>query len=197
MKYILTLSLSGICLAVFTMVLQGNALSAGIDFGALFNNETKSYARVMVAQADSKDEVVESKTVRKQKVVKPEKPQLTRNEAIKQAVKDRPWEEAKPEVVRILKDYSTKDKEVRRDERPQKRIEKNDYRDRKYKTQARDGITEGEAIAIALKDTPGEVIGAKWKKGKYRVKVWSEADRATYKIYINPQTGEVVKRKRK
>ena len=188
MKYIFTLSLSGICLAIFVLVIQGNKVSADIDFGSPLNK--KSEASVAVAKV----ETVAAEPAKKQRVTTVEKRSLTRAEAIKEVVKDRPWEEAKPDVIRILNDYSTKKGEVWQDRAP---VESREYRDREYKGKVMDGITEDEAVAIALKDTPGEMIGMKWKKGNYRVKVWSESEGATYKIYINPQSGEVVKRKRK
>ena len=199
MKYIFTLSLSGICLAIFVLVIQGNTVSADIDFGRLLNKQLEAAVPVVKVETVPVAKRVESKTVvaepaKKQRVTTAEKRPLTRTEAIKEAVKDRPWEEAKPDVIRILNDYSTKKGEVWQDRAP---VESREYRDRGYKGKVRDGITEDEAVTIALKDTPGEMIGVKWKKGNYRVKVWSESEGATYKIYIDPQSGEVVKRKRK
>lgn len=199
MKYIFTLSLSGICLAMFVFVIQGNAISADIDFESLLNQQSEADASAAKLETVPVAEKVKTKTVvaettTKQSVTTDEKKPLTKNEAIKKAVKGRSWEEAKPDVIRVLKDYSPNKREVRRDEAP---IKSRDYRDREYKAKTRDGISEDEAVAIALKDTPGEMIGVKWKKGKYRVKVWSEREGASYKIYIDPQSGEVVKRKRK
>lgn len=199
MKYIFTLSMSGICLAMFVFIIQGNAISADIDFESLLNQKSAADAPIVKVETIPVVKKVETKTVAaepatKQRVTTIEKKPLTRNEAIKKAVKGRSWEEAKPEVIRVLDDYSRKKREVRRDEAP---VESREYRDREYKAKARDGISEDEAVAIALKDTPGEMIGVKWKKGNYRVKVWSESSGAAYKIYINPQSGEVVRRKRK
>ena len=199
MKYIFGLSLSGICLAMFVFVIQGNAISADVDFGSLLNQQTEADAPAANVENLPVAEVVVSKTVAiepatKGRVTTIKKKPMTRNEAIKKAVKGRSWEEAKPDVIKVLADYSTKKGEVRQGEAP---VESRQYRDRGYKAKTRDGISEEEAVAIALKNTPGEMIGVKWKKGNYRVKVWSETEGATYKIYIDPQSGEVVRRKRK
>ncbi len=198
MKYIFTLSMSGICLAMFVFVIQGNAISADIDFESLLTQKSKADAPVTKLETVPVAKKVESKTViaepatKRQVTTIKEKP-MTRNEAIKKAVKGRSWEEAKPDVIKVLNDYSKKKGTVKH-ETP---VESREYRDRGYKAKLRDGITEDEAVAIALKDTPGEMIGVKWKKGNYRVKVWSETEGAAYKIYIDPQSGEVVRRKRK
>ncbi len=198
MKYIFTLALSGICLAAFVFVIQGNAVSADIDFESLLSQKSEADAPVTKLETVPVAKKVETKTVAaepatKQRVTTIEKKPLTRNEAIKKAVKGRSWEEAKPDVIKVLNDYSKKKGTVKH-ETP---VESREYRDREYKAKARDGISEDEAVAIALKDTPGEMIGVKWKKGNYRVKVWSESEGATYKIYINPKSGEVLRRKRK
>ncbi len=199
MKYIFGLSLSGICLAMFVFVIQGNAINAEVDFGKLLNQQTEADAPAADVENLPVAEVVESKTVAIEPATKGrtttiKKKPITRNEAIKKAVKGRSWEEAKPDVIKVLADYSTKKGKVRRDKTP---VESRQYRDRGYKAKTRDGISEEEAVAIALKNTPGEMIGVKWKKGNYRVKVWSETEGATYKIYIDTQSGEVVRRKRK
>ena len=199
MKYIFTLALSGICLAASVFVIQGNAVSADIDLGSLLNNQSETDAPATNVGTLPVAKKVETKTVTvetptKQRVTTVEKKPLTRNEAIKKAVKGRSWEEAKPDVIKVLSDYSKKKRELRRDEAS---AESREYRDRAYKAKTRDGITEDEAVAIALKDTPGEMIGVKWKKGNYRVKVWSTSEGASYKIYIDPQSGEVLRRKRK
>ena len=199
MKYIFGLSLSGICLAMFVFVIQGNAISADVDFGSLLNRETETGAPAADVETVPVAEVVESKTVVAEVATKPraiavEKRAMTRNEAIKKAVKGRSWEEAKPDVIKVLNDCGKKKVDLRQDKTP---VESSQPGDRGSKAKTRDGITEEEAVAIALKNTPGEMIGVKKKKGNYRVKVWSENDGASYKIYINPQSGEVVRRKRK
>ena len=199
MKYIFGLSLSGICLAMFVFVIQGNAISADVDYGSLLNQQTEADAPAAKVETVPVAKKVETKTVAiepatKGRVTTIKKKPMTRNEAIKKAVKGRSWEEAKPDVIKVLADYSTKKGEVRQGETP---VESRQYRDRGYKAKTRDGISEEEAVAIALKNTPGEMIGVKWKKGNYRVKVWSETEGAAYKIYIDPQSGKVVKRKRK
>jgi len=199
MKYILGLSLSGICLAMFVFVIQGNAISADVDFGSLLNGQTESGVKAADVETLPAAEKVESKTATIEPATRgpvtgiKERPS-TRNEAIRKAVKGRSWEEAKPDVIKVLNDYGGKKAEVRQDEVPPKSRQ---GRGIEYKTEAAGGITEEEAVAIALKNTPGEMIGVKWKKGNYRVKVWSKADGATYKIYIDPQSGEVVRRSRK
>lgn len=199
MKYIFGLSLSGICLAMFVFVIQGNTISADIDFGSLLNQQTETGAAAANVETVPVAKKVESKPVAAEPATKgrvttiKEKP-MTRNEAIKKAVKGRSWEEAKPDVIKVLNDYSKKKAEVRQDEVP---VKTRPNRDREYKAKVTGGITEEEAVAIALKNTPGEMIGVKWKKGNYSVKVWSKTDGATYKIYIDPQNGEVVRRKRK
>ncbi len=193
MKYILTLSLSGICLAMFVFVMQG-AVSAEVDFGNLLNEQTDASApvkklEVLPAAKEVKTRKVVAVAEAKETVPTAQKKAMTKNEAIKRAVKGRSWEEAKPDVIKVLKDYSPKKGELGRDKTP--------VESREYKTKVGEVITEDEAVAIALKDTPGEMIGVKWKKGNYRVKVWSETEGAAYKIYIDPQSGKVVKRKRK
>lgn len=193
MKYILTLSLSGICLAMFVFVMQG-AVSAEVDFGNLLNEQTDAGAPASKVEVLPAAKKVETKTIvaeaeAKKVVIIAEKKAMTKNEAIKRAVKGRSWEEAKPDVIKVLKDYSPKKGELGRDKAP--------VESRGYKAKVREVITEDEAVAIALKDTPGEMIGVKWKKGNYRVKVWSESEGAAYKIYIDPQSGKVVRRKRK
>ena len=199
MKYILGLSLSGICLAMFVFVIQGNAISADVDFGSLLNGQTESGVKAAdietlpaAEKAGSKTATIEPATKGPVTVTK-ERP-MSRNEAIRKAVKGRSWEEAKPDVIKVLNDYGGKKAEVRQDEVP---VKSRPNMEREDKAEATGGITEEEAVTIALKNTHGEMIGVKWKKGNYRVKVWSEADGATYKIYIDPQSGKVVRRKRK
>ncbi|MDT8317751.1 MAG: PepSY domain-containing protein [bacterium] len=197
MKYIFGLSLSGICLVMFVFAIQGNAISADVDFGSLLNRQTGADATTAKVEMAPVAEVVESKTVvtepaTERQVTAAEKA-MTRNEAIKKAVRGRSWEEAKPDVIRVLNDYSGKKADLRQNRPP---VEHPQSRDREAKDMAREGITEDEAVAIALKNTPGEMIGVKKKKGNYRVKVWSETDGASYKIYIDPQSGKILSRKR-
>ena len=178
---------------MFVFVMQG-AVSAEVDFGNLLNEQIDAGAPASKIETLPAAKKVETKTVvagseAKKIVPIAQKKAMTKNEAIKRAVKGRSWEEAKPDVIKVLKDYSPKKGELGRDKTP--------VESRGYKAKAREVITEDEAVAIALKDTPGEMIGVKWKKGNYRVKVWSENEGASYKIYIDPQSGKIVRRKRK
>lgn len=202
MKYIFGLSLSGICLALSVFVLQGNAINSEIDFSSLLDQTSDAKSIVASNETTAEPEKPAQKTREikaqsKQKTTSNKKSSISRNEAIKGALKGRTWEEAKPDVVKILGTSSTKEKELKRESKPPNNKANEAYKSRAPRNKQSGTISEEEAVAIALKDTPGEMIGVKWKKGNYRVKVWSEANGATYKIYIDPQSGQVVRRKRK
>ena len=202
MKYIFGLSLSGICLALSVFVLQGNALNSGIDFSSLLDQSPGAKSIVAGNETTTEPDKPAQKTREikpqtKQKTTNTKKSSISRNEAIKGALKGRTWEEAKPDVVKILGTSSAKKKELKRETRPTNNKDNEAYKARTPGDRQSGPISEEEAVAIALKDTPGEMIGVKWKKGNYRVKVWSKTNGRVYKIYIDPQSGQVVRRKGK
>lgn len=202
MKYIFGLSLSGICLALSVFVLQGNALNNEVDFSSLLNqtSDAKSIVAGIETTAEPEKPVQktsETKPQSKQKATNTKKSSISRGEAIKGALKGRTWEEAKPDVVKILGPSNVKKKELKRETKPPNNKDNKTYKAGTPGDRQSGTISEKEAVAIALKDTPGEMIGVKWKKGNYSVKVWSKTNGSTYKIYIDPQNGQVVRRKRK
>ena len=99
MKYIFSLSLSGICLAMFIFAMQG-AAGGEVDFGELLDERTVAVAE-QVGMKDSAAVAGAEKTLPAE-----QKKAMTRNEAIRKAVKGRSWEEAKPDVVKILNKYN-------------------------------------------------------------------------------------------
>ena len=202
MKYIFGLSLSGICLALLIFVLRGNTINSKVDFSSLLDQT--SDAKPIVASNETAAEpkkpaqqVRETKAQTKQKATSTKNSSISRNEAIKGALKGRTWEEAKPDVVKILGTSNAKKKEPKREIKPTNNKDNKAYKASPPRDRQSGTISEEEAVAIALKDTPGEMIGVKWKKGNYRVKVWSKTNGRVYKIYIDPQSGQVVRRKRK
>ncbi len=63
--------------------------------------------------------------------------------------------------------------------------------------EAKKGISLDQATAIALEDTPGEVIGVAVDGNRYRVKVKPEKGSGTVKIYVDAVSGKIVKKKKR
>lgn len=176
MKYILVLSLSGICLAAFLFVIQGEIPNGSMSkegFSAFVGKVEAASGGIEKGQAEDLS-----------------KSSLSRNEAIRKVLKEKTWPEAKPEVQKILKEYKANP--------AGRRNETETVPAREYDRSSVDNagsavISREDAENIALRDVPGEIVGSKMKKGNYRVKVWSEG--VLYKVYIDSQTGEILRKK--
>jgi uncharacterized membrane protein YkoI len=114
--------------------------------------------------------------------------ELTMAEQLNRAVKIRPREKARAEIKRIFNERGENTARDIHDSRPMKR-NYSGARDR-------NAISEKEAVSIALKDTPGEVVKVEIDDGFYEIKVISD-EGYRYKLYIDPERGKIMRKKRK
>lgn len=65
-----------------------------------------------------------------------------------------------------------------------------------YGEEKKNDIPMEEAIAIAVKEIPGDVIKTELEKGYYEIKVKTKEGR-TEKVYVDAKDGSVLKREKK
>ncbi|MBI5892820.1 MAG: PepSY domain-containing protein [Deltaproteobacteria bacterium] len=65
-----------------------------------------------------------------------------------------------------------------------------------YGEEKKKDITMDEAIAIAVKEIPGDVVKTELEKGYYEIKIKTKEGR-TEKIYVDAKDGSILKKEKK
>ncbi|MBI5286962.1 MAG: PepSY domain-containing protein [Deltaproteobacteria bacterium] len=113
---------------------------------------------------------------------------ITLEEAIRIAIKEVPGEVIKAELERGVYEIKVRTREGK--------IEKTYVDAKDGSVIKKKGITLDEAIKIATKDVPGEVVKAEFERGYYEIKIRTRSG-SIEKVYVDARSGEVVKRSRR